>query len=60
MKAITTIILLCASNLGFSQTESTSLFERKGFIIGASLGSSVVNLSTTNQPNQTDFGLTIN
>ncbi len=59
MKAVATITLLCVSYLCFSQAESTSSFQRKGFIIGAFLGPSVVNLSTTDQANQTDFGLTL-
>lgn len=59
MKVIAIIILLCISNIIYAQTEKGK-FQRKGFIIGVSLGSSVVNLSTTNQSNQTDFGLSIN
>ena len=60
MKTVTIIITLMISNLAFSQTEKETVIERKGFIIGASFGASVVNLATTNQDNQTDFGSTFN
>ena len=60
MKIIIIIVLLSASNFVFSQTDKDNQFERKGFIIGAYIGSSVVNLSTTNQSNQTDFGFSFN
>lgn len=59
MKNILVILLLCTSSHVYSQIEKTSSFERKGFIIGASVGPSVVNLIRSKQPNQTDFGVSI-